>query len=118
MNNIYNENNNNHLYNYNNNNNNNFQFYQPKKLFNNPQNQNGGPSRIQQEKISLERKIIMSSDDDHDSTINKKGHFNQKREKANKLTFPTFSPKRNKLKDNCFLKATNSMKKEKIINKR
>jgi len=106
---------NNHLYN---NNNNNFQVYQPKKLFNNPQNQYGGPSRLQQEKISAERNIILSSDDDHVSKFSKKiPNFNNL-DIESKSSIINYSPKRNELKDNCILNSTISFQKDKVINKR
>lgn len=119
MNNNYNfENGNNQLHNYNINNYNNFQFYQPKKLFNNPQNQYGGPSRMQQEKVSTERKIIMSSDDDQVPISTKKFANRKNLEKESISNYVKFSPKRNELKDNCILNSANSIQKNKVINKR
>jgi len=112
------EQNNNHLYNYNNNNINNFQFYQPKKLFVNPQNQNRSSSRLILDKIIQERKIIMSSDDEQVSMVTKNTSNNKIIDKDNKSSFSICSPKGNKIKDNCILNSDSSIQPDKNGNKR
>lgn len=120
MSNIYNQENNNHISNYNNynyQNKNSFQFYQPKKLFNNGQNQYVGISRLQQENINQEKKIIMSSDDDDQvSIVNKPSQFNKNLENISKTAFSSYSPNKNELKDNCILSGSTTLKKENISN--
>lgn len=114
------ENINNHLYNYNNISNN-FQFYQSKKLFNHPQNQYGGPSRVQLEKESVEKKIIMSSDEEEEVSVATKNTLhNKNRENDKKSVYLNYSPKGNELKDNCILNSGNGnlIIKNKTPNKR